>query len=158
MCNIQSIRVPRKTRTTPSMAKVGMEQRINGHIAQAKDQLTGCVERRNRQNRPAGVAPLGPKKPRAPAGPARKSTRLEGRPAPIYNEAALEKADGVERKKRGHLPEHHGATPSPISYLAVVSPPWMSCLMPHTWAVTKVACGLQWHHRRKSTQRSTSTC
>ncbi len=86
-----------------------MENGTNGHIAQTKDQLTACVERRNRQSRPSGPAPLGPRKPRAPAGPARKSTRLEGRPAPIYNESALEKADGIERKKRGHLPEHHGA-------------------------------------------------
>lgn len=69
----------------------------------------GCIERRNKKNRPDGKAPLGPRKPKAPAGPARKSTRLEGRPAPVYNEAALEKADGLDRKKRGHLPEHHGA-------------------------------------------------
>ena len=79
----------------------------NGHILQAKEQLRACVERRNRQNQTARSAPLGPRKPRGPAGPARKSTRLEGKPAPIYNEAVLEKADGVERK-RGHLPEHHG--------------------------------------------------
>ena len=91
----------------------GWNKSTNGHIVQTKDQLTACVERRNRQSRPSGAAPLGPRKPRAPAGPARKSTRLEGRPAPIYNEAALEKADGVERKKRGHLPEHHGAFPRP---------------------------------------------
>ena len=106
---------PAKESHDPSMARAGREQGTNGHIAQAKDQLMGCVERRNRVVRPAGIVPLGPKEPRAPSGPARKSTRLEGRPAPIYNEAALEKADGVERKKRGHLPEHHGAIPSPFS-------------------------------------------
>ena len=75
---------------------------------QAKDQLSACVERRNKYKNPARAAPLGPKMPKASAGPPRKSTRLEGRPAPIYNEAVLEKADGAERKTRARLPEHHG--------------------------------------------------
>ena len=66
---------------------------------QAKDQLSACVERRNKYKNPARAAPL---------GPPRKSTRLEGRPAPIYNEALLEKAVGAERKTRARLPEHHG--------------------------------------------------
>lgn len=58
--------------------------------------------------KPCKSSPLGPKMPKASAGPPRKSTRLEGRPAPIYNEAVLEKADGAERKTRARLPEHHG--------------------------------------------------
>lgn len=102
-----------------------MALKPNGHILQTKDQLAACVERRNKHNRPA-PAPLGPRKPRAPAGPARKSTRLEGRPAPIYNESALEKADGPERKKRGHLPEHHGIARFSCS-LAASPPALMRC-------------------------------
>ena len=120
---------------------VGTTQQ-RSHCAQTKDQLTACVERRNRHTRPSGAAPLGPRKPRAPAGPARKSTRLEGRPAPIYNESALEKADGIDRKKRSHLPEHHGVFPTSSPQGATTWPPWMltSCLTPGRSLRLHVAC------------------